>query len=64
MFYIDSICAGMLIVSLCRGDTAFCSLECRQHQMNQDERNEKCSLLSVKKEGSSTAGSESSSKGG
>ncbi|XP_062028250.1 FCS-Like Zinc finger 6 [Rosa rugosa] len=26
-----------------RGDTAFCSLECRQQQMTLDERNDKCS---------------------
>ncbi|XP_021714820.1 uncharacterized protein LOC110682787 [Chenopodium quinoa] len=25
-----------------RGDSAFCSLECRQQQMTQDERKEKC----------------------
>ncbi|XP_008809319.2 FCS-Like Zinc finger 5 [Phoenix dactylifera] len=31
-----------------RGDIAFCSLECRQQQMNLDERKEKCSLTSMK----------------
>ncbi|KAJ8771621.1 hypothetical protein K2173_026798 [Erythroxylum novogranatense] len=31
-----------------RGDSAFCSLECRQQQMNQDERKEKCSRASNK----------------
>ncbi|XP_010905906.1 FCS-Like Zinc finger 5 [Elaeis guineensis] len=31
-----------------RGDIAFCSLECRQQQMNLDERKEKCSLTSIK----------------
>ncbi|XP_068638981.1 FCS-Like Zinc finger 7-like [Aristolochia californica] len=46
-----------------RGDTAFCSLECRQQQMNQDERKEKCSLSSVKKEASQSTGSEASNKG-
>ncbi|KAF9610306.1 hypothetical protein IFM89_021976 [Coptis chinensis] len=46
-----------------RGDTPFCSLECRQQQMNQDERKEKCSLAS-NKETSSTVESEASSKGG
>ncbi|EPS69545.1 hypothetical protein M569_05223, partial [Genlisea aurea] len=29
-----------------RGDTAFCSLECRQYQMNHDERREKYALPS------------------
>ncbi|KAJ7965676.1 Protein of unknown function (DUF581) [Quillaja saponaria] len=29
-----------------RGDSAFCSLECRQQQMSQDERKDKCSLPS------------------
>ncbi|XP_077213813.1 FCS-Like Zinc finger 5-like [Tasmannia lanceolata] len=46
-----------------RGDTAFCSLECRQQQMNQDELKEKCSMASMKKEGPSTSGSEASSNG-
>ncbi|KAJ9673782.1 hypothetical protein PVL29_023373 [Vitis rotundifolia] len=41
-----------------RGDSAFCSLECRQQQMNQDERKEKCSLASKKEGTASTAGSE------
>ncbi|XP_043721669.1 FCS-Like Zinc finger 6-like [Telopea speciosissima] len=46
-----------------RGDSAFCSLECRQQQINLDERKEKCALAS-KKDASTTAGSESSpSKG-
>ncbi|KAF8377276.1 hypothetical protein HHK36_030651 [Tetracentron sinense] len=46
-----------------RGEVAFCSLECRQQQMTQDERKEKCSLLSKIEAASSTAGSEASSKG-
>ncbi|XP_068304107.1 FCS-Like Zinc finger 5-like [Pyrus communis] len=37
-----------------RGDTAFCSLECRQQQINLDERKDKCS---------STAGHQVSAKG-
>ncbi|KAL5982115.1 hypothetical protein ACLOJK_016184 [Asimina triloba] len=32
-----------------RGDSAFCSLECRQEQMNHDERKEKCSWASMMK---------------
>ncbi|XVE95348.1 hypothetical protein REPUB_Repub02eG0089100 [Reevesia pubescens] len=31
-----------------RGDTAFCSQECREQQMNQDEKKEKCSIASKK----------------
>ncbi|KAI3930676.1 hypothetical protein MKX01_037122 [Papaver californicum] len=31
-----------------RGDTAFCSLECRQQQIQQDEKKEKCSWISKK----------------
>ncbi|OAY58165.1 FCS-Like Zinc finger 5 [Manihot esculenta] len=48
-----------------RGDSAFCSLECRQQQMNQDERKEKCSLLASKKEvvATSTTAPEVSTKG-
>ncbi|KAH6778212.1 hypothetical protein C2S52_006259 [Perilla frutescens var. hirtella] len=39
-----------------RGDSAFCSLECRQQQMTQDERKEKkCSLMASKKEASGAA---------
>ncbi|XP_043708341.1 FCS-Like Zinc finger 5-like [Telopea speciosissima] len=46
-----------------RGDSAFCSLECRQQQMNKDERKEKCAVAS-KKDSPNTGGSESSpSKG-
>ncbi|XVF36760.1 hypothetical protein REPUB_Repub19eG0086100 [Reevesia pubescens] len=37
-----------------RGDTAFCSLECRQQQMNQDERKEKCSTASKKQASASS----------
>ncbi|CBI41084.3 unnamed protein product, partial [Vitis vinifera] len=33
-----------------RGDTAFCSLECREQQMKQDERKEKYSGMASKKE--------------
>lgn len=48
-----------------RGDIAFCSLECRQQQMNYDDRKEKCSMESIKKEASSSvvAASESSTNG-
>ncbi|KAM4086967.1 hypothetical protein ACJW30_10G142300 [Castanea mollissima] len=49
-----------------RGDTAFCSLECRQQQMNLDERMEKCSLASKKdvtSVSSTTTGSQVSTKG-
>ncbi|KAF3441029.1 hypothetical protein FNV43_RR19315 [Rhamnella rubrinervis] len=31
-----------------RGDTAFCSLECREQQMKQDERKEKCKAMATK----------------
>ncbi|XP_059279834.1 FCS-Like Zinc finger 5-like [Lycium ferocissimum] len=33
-----------------RGDSAFCSLECRQQQMNLDEKKEKCSLVVSRKD--------------
>lgn len=36
----------------CRGDTAFCSQECREQQMNLDEWKEKYSLAASKKDGS------------
>ncbi|XVE60453.1 hypothetical protein DITRI_Ditri05aG0129700 [Diplodiscus trichospermus] len=39
-----------------RGDSAFCSLECRQQQMNQDEKKEKyCSMASKKQAAASSA---------
>ncbi|XP_051126530.1 FCS-Like Zinc finger 6-like [Andrographis paniculata] len=43
-----SLCRRRLIpgrdVYMYRGDSAFCSVECRQQQMSQDDRKEKCSL--------------------
>ncbi|XP_073024456.1 FCS-Like Zinc finger 6-like [Primulina eburnea] len=38
-----------------RGDSAFCSLECRQQQMVQDERLEKCSVASKKDAGTAAS---------
>ncbi|XVF64738.1 hypothetical protein PTKIN_Ptkin09bG0191300 [Pterospermum kingtungense] len=47
-----------------RGDTAFCSMDCRQQQMNQDEKKEKCSIASKKQASASSAsGSGVSAKG-
>ncbi|KAL6179833.1 hypothetical protein ACLB2K_046504 [Fragaria x ananassa] len=43
-----------------RGDTAFCSLECRQQQMTLDERKDKCASLASK---AVVAGHDVSSKG-
>lgn len=40
----------------CRGDSAFCSLECRQQQINQDERKDKCSFTASKKEAAAGGG--------
>ncbi|WOL19409.1 hypothetical protein Cni_G28207 [Canna indica] len=45
-----------------RGD-AFCSLECRQQHMNQDERKDKCSLASIKDTASATTDSEQPGNG-
>ncbi|XP_073146923.1 FCS-Like Zinc finger 5-like [Henckelia pumila] len=38
-----------------RGDSAFCSLECRQQQMIQDERIDKCSTASQKDAGNAAS---------
>ncbi|KAK4859489.1 hypothetical protein QYF36_006270 [Acer negundo] len=38
-----------------RGDSAFCSSECRQQQMNQDERKEKYSVVASNKKAASPA---------
>ncbi|KAB1199823.1 hypothetical protein CJ030_MR7G012510 [Morella rubra] len=64
-----SLCKRRLVpgrdIYMYRGDSAFCSLECRQQQMNQDERMEKCSLASKKgaAASSSTKGTQVSTKG-
>ena len=47
IFLVDLIRIWMIFFS--RGDNAFCSLECRQQQMNQDERKEKFVMASKKK---------------
>lgn len=52
-----------LLASFHRGDIAFCSLECRQQHINQDERKENCSLTSIKDISTATSGSEQSSDG-
>ncbi|OWM79929.1 FCS-Like Zinc finger 5-like [Punica granatum] len=49
-----SLCKRRLIpgrdIYMYKGDSAFCSLECRQQQMNQDERKDKkCSVAASKK---------------
>ncbi|WOK99875.1 hypothetical protein Cni_G08587 [Canna indica] len=43
-----------------RGEIAFCSLECRQLHINQDERKEKCSLICMKDTPAPSNGSEDS----
>ncbi|XP_075475895.1 FCS-Like Zinc finger 5-like [Primulina tabacum] len=48
--YFGSSCFG-------RGDSAFCSLECRQQQMVQDERIDKCSMASKKDAGTAASAS-------
>uniref|UniRef100_A0A5B6ZYM4 FLZ-type domain-containing protein n=1 Tax=Davidia involucrata TaxID=16924 RepID=A0A5B6ZYM4_DAVIN len=56
-----SLCNRRLVpgrdIYMYRGDSAFCSSECRQQQMNQDERKEKCSLASKKEAASKASGS-------
>ncbi|KAK3011065.1 hypothetical protein RJ639_010740 [Escallonia herrerae] len=58
-----ALCKRRLIpgrdIYMYRGDSAFCSQECRQQQMNLDERKEKCSLSSKKESASTAAGPES-----
>ncbi|XVF17206.1 hypothetical protein REPUB_Repub10bG0099300 [Reevesia pubescens] len=44
-----------------RGDTAFCSLECREEQMKQDERKEKLNVIASKKEDNRHASSSKAS---
>ncbi|URE14363.1 DUF581 domain containing protein [Musa troglodytarum] len=47
-----------------RGDIAFCSLECRQQQMNLDEQKEKRSLTSTMETPAAASGSKPSDGGG
>ncbi|XAR48581.1 hypothetical protein NMG60_11031453 [Bertholletia excelsa] len=48
-----SLCKRRLVpgrdIYMYRGDSAFCSLECRQQQIKQDERKERCSSVASKK---------------
>jgi len=55
-----SLCKRRLVpgrdIYMYRGDSAFCSLECRQQQMNRDERMDNCSFSSKREvSGSSSA---------
>ncbi|KAL0432727.1 UNVERIFIED_CONTAM: FCS-Like Zinc finger 6 [Sesamum latifolium] len=63
-----SLCKRRLVpgrdIYMYRGDSAFCSLECREQQMTQDERKEKCSWATKKDAGSVAAGSQVSATGG
>ncbi|XP_057503597.1 FCS-Like Zinc finger 6-like isoform X1 [Actinidia eriantha] len=56
-----SLCDRRLVpgrdIYMYKGDSAFCSLECRQQQMNQDERREKCSFASKKEATAAACGS-------
>ncbi|PKA58072.1 hypothetical protein AXF42_Ash019298 [Apostasia shenzhenica] len=47
-----------------RGEIAFCSSECREQQINLDERKDKCSLYSMKKESAPQATASSEGSGG
>nr|GMC54598.1 FCS-Like Zinc finger 6-like [Ipomoea batatas] len=60
-----SLCKRRLIPGrdIYMGDSAFCSLECRQQQMTQDERKEKCSLVASKKEAMAAATSAAAATG-
>ncbi|KAL2242265.1 UNVERIFIED_CONTAM: FCS-Like Zinc finger 6 [Sesamum indicum] len=63
-----SLCKRRLVpgrdIYMYRGDSAFCSLECREQQMTQDERKEKCSWATKKDGASAAAGSQVSATGG
>lgn len=47
-----SLCKRRLVhgrdIYMYRGDSGFCSVECREQQMNQDERKDKCHVASKK----------------
>ena len=49
----------------CRGEVAFCSHECRERQIEQDELMEQnCSLTSIREAPSAAGGSDQSGSGG
>ncbi|KAJ8561421.1 hypothetical protein K7X08_027611 [Anisodus acutangulus] len=54
-----SLCNCQLIpghdIYMYRGDSAFCSLDCREKQMNQDERKEKGSFAAARKKFTNSA---------
>ena len=52
-----------ITIEFCRGDSAFCSLECRQQQMNQDERKDKFFVASKKQVVAPPSGSQATTKG-
>ncbi|MED6109373.1 hypothetical protein PIB30_031988 [Stylosanthes scabra] len=62
-----SLCRRRLVpgrdIYMYRGDSAFCSLECRQHQMNQDEKKDKFFVSSKKQVVAHTPSASSSSQG-
>ncbi|MED6126020.1 hypothetical protein PIB30_074342 [Stylosanthes scabra] len=61
-----SLCRRRLVpgrdIYMYRGDSAFCSLECRQHQMNQDEKKDKFFVSSKKQVVAHTPSGSSSSQ--
>ncbi|CAI9777969.1 unnamed protein product [Fraxinus pennsylvanica] len=63
-----SLCKRRLVpgrdIYMYRGDSAFCSSECRQQQMTQDERKEKSSLVTKKGAATVATGAKSSATGG
>ena len=57
----------ILLCATCRGEVAFCSQECREKQIEYDERMEQtCSLTSIKEAPSvsGASGSDQSGSGG
>uniref|UniRef100_A0A7N0V8T3 FLZ-type domain-containing protein n=1 Tax=Kalanchoe fedtschenkoi TaxID=63787 RepID=A0A7N0V8T3_KALFE len=54
-----SLCKTRLVpgrdIYMYRGNSAFCSADCREKQMKQDERKDKCSLAASKKEAAAAA---------
>ncbi|CAH9067408.1 unnamed protein product [Cuscuta epithymum] len=54
-----SLCKRRLIpgrdIYMYRGDTGFCSQECREQQIKRDERKEKCSVFTSKRKGAGAA---------
>lgn len=60
---VTSFCLTILSLAIYRGEMSFCSFECRQHKMNQDELRDEGMLESKKKSDAAHSTTDSQSTG-